>query len=772
MFTNPLLLWGLFFVSIPMVIHLINLLRHRPVEWGAMEFLLTAYKKHRTRVRMKEMLLLLMRMALIALIALMLAEPMIRQVLSGGAKTHHIIVLDDSFSMSDRVGEGSVFENAKNVILKLIDELTRQGTAHNLTIIRTSQAKNGMENGERRADVHEQRVGRNFRDVFSLETLETSHLAGGLEDALDYATELAPDAEGENRILYVVSDFRAHDWKENPALVARLSSLVRAGFQVRLVDCAPAEHPNLAVSALKPTEGIQAAGVPILMTVKVTNFGISSMQNVVLHPELVGVETGSTQALPTVAIPEIPAGETVSASFSVTCPIAGNFAVRVSLPPDSISDDNRVLAALTIPDFESVLIIDDSLDASVSRFLRTALAPGDRVKTGIVPRVEKARFLSVNDLSTFKSIYLLDTATLEPQAVTAIEEFLKKGGGVCIFTGPHTDPLIVQKWFRNGTGFFPVVLNQTEELPPYYASPDIRFAPHPIFCVFSGDSVSMANTIHVDRYYTLDDESLESVIPLQDETAISQAAKLKQRKNKENTAVENGDVHVIAALRNNAPLALEKRFGRGKVVIFLTSADREWTDLPVGNPAKPNPYAQGSYVVMILQLQAYLSQKTMDFWTVGDALRAAFPSERFEGAAVFLKPDGTVWEHAQATARTDGAWEAVSSATAEPGVYRVELKENSGTTEKRIFAVNSDFQEGNVQKITREKLAQEMGKIPFEWVDADDFRFATSDATRSVLSDWILAFILVWIILETLLAANASYHLSGATKPAKKGGEK
>ena len=68
MFTHPYLLWGLFCVLLPLVIHLINLLRHRPVEWGAMEFLLAAYRKHRTRVRLLEILLLLLRMGLVALI--------------------------------------------------------------------------------------------------------------------------------------------------------------------------------------------------------------------------------------------------------------------------------------------------------------------------------------------------------------------------------------------------------------------------------------------------------------------------------------------------------------------------------------------------------------------------------------------------------------------------------------------------------------------------------------------------------------------------------
>ena len=38
-FLNPVLLWGTLGVSVPIVIHLINLLRHRRVEWAAMEFL-------------------------------------------------------------------------------------------------------------------------------------------------------------------------------------------------------------------------------------------------------------------------------------------------------------------------------------------------------------------------------------------------------------------------------------------------------------------------------------------------------------------------------------------------------------------------------------------------------------------------------------------------------------------------------------------------------------------------------------------------------------
>ena len=46
-FVHPSLLWGLPILGVPVVIHLITVLRHRRVDWAAMEFLLD--KMQRTR---------------------------------------------------------------------------------------------------------------------------------------------------------------------------------------------------------------------------------------------------------------------------------------------------------------------------------------------------------------------------------------------------------------------------------------------------------------------------------------------------------------------------------------------------------------------------------------------------------------------------------------------------------------------------------------------------------------------------------------------------
>ena len=73
-FVFPSLAWGFLLVLVPLLVHLINLLRHRRQPWAAMEFLLESYRKHRKWVWLKQALLLLSRMAVMAVLVAMLAH--------------------------------------------------------------------------------------------------------------------------------------------------------------------------------------------------------------------------------------------------------------------------------------------------------------------------------------------------------------------------------------------------------------------------------------------------------------------------------------------------------------------------------------------------------------------------------------------------------------------------------------------------------------------------------------------------------------------------
>src|SRR5437870_7056440 len=101
-FSFPLMLLGLAGVAIPIIIHLLNRRRYNVVDWGAMQFLQVS-ETTRRRLLIEELLLMLLRMGLIALLVLALAapyavSPFLAQV-TGRPNRDVVLVIDGSYSM-------------------------------------------------------------------------------------------------------------------------------------------------------------------------------------------------------------------------------------------------------------------------------------------------------------------------------------------------------------------------------------------------------------------------------------------------------------------------------------------------------------------------------------------------------------------------------------------------------------------------------------------------------------------------------------------------
>jgi len=104
-FVAPALAWaGVALVSVPVAIHLLSRWRRKPEPWGAMRFLLDAYRKQKQRMRFEQWLLLLLRCLIIVVLGLALARPRLVGTLGqwfGGLDSRGRvvnIVIDDSLS--------------------------------------------------------------------------------------------------------------------------------------------------------------------------------------------------------------------------------------------------------------------------------------------------------------------------------------------------------------------------------------------------------------------------------------------------------------------------------------------------------------------------------------------------------------------------------------------------------------------------------------------------------------------------------------------------
>ena len=109
-----------------------------------MEFLLVSQKRNRTWVMLKQLLLLLLRMAAIAAAVMMVTQPIVQNKLGGlfgGSKLHHIVLLDDSFSMSDHWADTSAFDEAKRSFSDWANKRREQPARQEFTLLRYSQGQ-------------------------------------------------------------------------------------------------------------------------------------------------------------------------------------------------------------------------------------------------------------------------------------------------------------------------------------------------------------------------------------------------------------------------------------------------------------------------------------------------------------------------------------------------------------------------------------------------------------------------------------------------------
>ena len=300
MFLYPALTLGFLFVAMPLLVHLINMLRHRRQRWAAMDFLLASYRKQKKWIRLRQLLLLLSRLAVATLlIALLCGWTGGGQILGslGGATTHHVVVLDDSYSMGDEsigpnsrrsaITDDASPESRANSFtaygrsLQALQDLTRRLAAsdgnHQLTVMRASRAamstRGGSESGDAAADLSAQTIMSDARLVNRLMSTTASPIRTDLVPALDLATELINTTPADTKYLYIASDFRERDWGSAERLAESLRK-VSGDVSIRMIDCATQPGSNLAITDISPAQDVWVAGVPVVVSVTVKNYGM------------------------------------------------------------------------------------------------------------------------------------------------------------------------------------------------------------------------------------------------------------------------------------------------------------------------------------------------------------------------------------------------------------------------------------------------------------------------------------------------------------------
>lgn len=766
-FVHYALTGGFLLAILPVLIHLINMMRHQRVQWAAMEFLLASYKKHRTWVWLKQLILLLSRMAIIALIVAMLAQLKTRDqwlAMFGGQVTHHYIIVDDSYSMSDRVAGASALDLARQATRAIVSKAGSQDGQHKLTLIRFSQVKpttGGSSEGDTvsassQADFNAEVLNAKFDETLEQKQrlFEPTALALTPGDSLTAVKQLMSQGRDETAIVYLLSDFREKDWESPKEVRQTLLDIQELGGEIHLVDCARSAAANLGIVDIVPADETRAAGVPLFVFVSVKNHGKTAASKVQVKIRSTVYEeataggaspeqlASSSEEIATLLIDDIDPGETVTRRVQVFYSNPGKHVVEAVLPEDPIEADNRRACVIHFPTGEKTLVIDGTTEQLHSYYLQIGFRPLTKSNTGIEPETQPVSFLrdaKPELLNQYSTIYLLDVPRLDGRAVESLEAYVRGGGGVAIFVGPGTlIDFYNRSLYRDGQGMLPAPVAEEADLADDVAgqTPDLDLEKHPIFNFFLDEANPLIRGVTVTKFRRLPP--------------------------KWEPAADSG-TRIIGRLRDKSPLFIEKQFGDGKVLLCTTTAAPLWNDW-----AK-NP----SFVVLALKMQSHLStpKRLDDPRLVGTPLEVQMSAAQYRSEIDFVLPgqkEGTRFTIARNAVKENEILNASvglglqdgrrNTETDRPGIYEAWPTLLKGDVDLRRWALNVEAEEGNLARLSEEDLLKKIEPLKVSYHLAEQYQQGEAVASGYNLSLLVMGLLLALLIGEQALAYSASYH--------------
>ena len=782
-FLYPALLSGFAFVAVPLLVHLINMLRHRRRRWAAMDFLLASYRKQKKWLRLRQLLLLLSRLAIAAiLVAMLCGWTGGRRLLGmiGGQTTHHLVILDDSYSMGDRSGggESTSYDRALQALQQLTERLAGEDGLHQLTVMRASRAmlaqSGGAESGDVAADLSAQTVTGQSGLIARVMSTGASAVRTDLIAALDFAAQLSANSNADSQYLYVASDFRQRDWGSTERISESLRKFDGSDLKIRFIDCARLPERNLAVTDLEPVQDVWVAGVPVVVRATIKNYSSTEAKNVTLAARVIryGRETtsvdpsqavsGTVESLPGIVIESLDGGAEVTRTFQVFITETGTHAIQVELPSDALEIDNRRVCTLPLTEAKRVLIVDSDPNEAGARTLAAVLDPGSKVRIGAVPDIRPPSFLrsaTLETLDDYRAIYLIDLPQITESAAVALDQFVREGGGLAWFLGGNVQANQYNRvLFNEQRQLLPAPLESIVELPP-------------------GGSTRSGDVVFGDEYTLLSplssagDGSLAMI-------GVVKSWTLAATDSDSNSSDSNSsDVPVVREVlrrRDGIPLVAEHEQGNGNVVTVLMGLQLEWTNWP-GDPTFV-PFA------LLTNAKLWSGAAASTAREVSDPLVNRFSTSEFfpevKLLAPTLSPPRVILEMTADRVDVDELPEPNSERVAihlspiermissdsaaddllKPGIFEWGLLRADGGGVVIPSASTIAGGEGDLVRADANEIRQSLLPIDVQFVSSTDWSNQNQFAGSNSLGLILLLLLGVLLGIEQLLAYWASYH--------------
>ncbi len=770
-FVSPMIFWiGLGTVAVPIIIHLLNRRRFRIRQWAAMQFLLDSLKRNRRRLRIEELILMALRCLALFLLAMAIARFTgcgDHDLMPGAdhAPEGSVFILDDSFSMDQKIGGPTILENAIKDVTGHIKRLAESAKSDSVAVILTSMSQGDDPFQELMPVAGQEEID---RLIARIEAITPSDSPARLGQALSLAGQMLA-SEDKPRNVFVYSDFRAVDLGRGKAGLhqAVFKALNEQEIRVVTLDYGRDVNSNLTIEKIELVDKWALVGVPTRIGVTVRNNGSVRLENVpVSMSARWRVENKDERAVfPSEAIPSIAAGSSARIEFTVTLPKAGPAAITTELPPDHLAGDNSAHLALEVRKFLRVLIVDghqDMTDPAMSEAYRLSLLldPQKNASHGNQVTVVSTEAVGAQNFRQYDLVVLLDVAKFpsmqDPDGKTiypllmSLEQYVRDGGGLAIFTGGSLNLAFYNgPMYAEGLGLSPLVIG-----PP------------------RGDASAREKYRRIDARSVAGDTFLRSLrgeggaircamvrfyahTPSDPLTASAPSAQVKPpRVVAKFTAPDGGD---------GPPAIVVRQFGKGVALMMYSTASTRWNDWADDEP-------ESAYSAPMLDIMMHLtrSQAGRNTAPVGQPVTHTIDQEHRDARVTIRTPRFPADDVITLTPVVDESGDAPKRIVRYEnppfaGCYTLSLTMPDASQTDLFFARNVNPDEGNLEPGGRKLITRALGSEEFKYVSRLTAGSTADVQTKEQKEYWLAMLIgLIGLLtIETFLAQRFGHYNAG-----------
>ena len=412
-FLYPSFLWALLALAVPIIIHLFYFRRFKKVYFTNVKFLKEVKEETSARRKLRNLLVLLMRLLAIAGLVFAFAQPFIPQdtEVKKGEKAVSVFI-DNSFSMNALSEDVPLIEKAKQRAREIVSAYSVEDRFQILT--------NDFEGRHQRLVSKE--------DALSLiDEVKTSPAVKEISKVMTRQLQAVNTGKIENKTAYVISDFQKN--------ITDFDNFADTTLEINLIPLQSVQEKNISIDSAWFDSPVQMMNQTNTLVIRVRNHSDREAENVRLSLK----HEGQVKPVGTLTIPP---RASKTDTINITILRTGWHEAELNITDYPVQFDDNYFFSFNVAQVINTLVINE---ASPNKYLDAAFGGINYFKV----TNQASRNIDYSKFPTYQLIVMNGITNVSSGLGSELQQYVDNGGNLLVFPGVNSNIATYKSFFSD-----------------------------------------------------------------------------------------------------------------------------------------------------------------------------------------------------------------------------------------------------------------------------------------------------------------------------------